>query len=147
MFYSAARLSAAILLALTGYVLSEFILADLPEWTSMPQFAQVNAGLGAIIGWRLLGTLAQERHFGTIGTGLTAAIILGLSILFVQAGRDMLERASSGWYNDPMEAILAMVSMALEHSKLMADPFAIASLVIGSVLSAAIAGFLARNWD
>jgi len=63
---TAARLMAALCLAVVGYVVSDMVVPLMPENTDFGRFHYVNAVLGALVGWLIMGPRG--------GRGPTAAI-------------------------------------------------------------------------
>lgn len=138
---TAARLVAALSLAVLAVVLSRLIMPLMPEGTDFGYFTWVNAALGVIVGWRLVGPRAAQGQFWGIANGLTGAAALVLLGLLLQGAATMFRLAHRNLYDDPFEAFAAVFTIALEYFFIMAVPQVLVAVLIGG----AVVGILAKR--
>lgn len=146
MTYTAARVIAAVLLALTGYVASQLIRDVMPEATAFGIFNYVNAVLGAIIGWIVIGSRTGRGYSNAISIGVTAGAVLIFWGLFLQASREMFALANKRRYDGPMEATVAVFQIGAEYFALMATPTILGAIAGGGIIAAICAEIAARKW-
>lgn len=146
MTYTAARLVAAILLAITGWLASQLIMPLMPEATAFGIFAYVNAALGAMVGWVVIGSRAGRGMSNAIGVGITAAVALIFWGLLVQSSREMFALANKRRYDGPIEAMVGVFEIGVEYLAIMATPTVIGALLVGGIVSAVLSERAARVW-
>ena len=146
MTYTASRVVAALFLAITGWVASRLIMPLMPESTSFGIFEYVNAALGAVVGWIVIGSRAGRGMSNAIGVGFTAGVVLTFWGLFLQASREMFALANRRRYDGPVEAIVGIFEIGIEYLAIMATPTVLGALALGGILSAVFAERAARVW-
>lgn len=143
---TAARLVAALCFALLGFVVSEQIKPLMPGDTQFGYFSQVNAAIGFIVGWLVVGRRAGRGGNAAIGNGLTGAAALTFWGLFIQAGREALRLTLDGRYREPVEAVVSIFQIGIEYFVIMATPTVLGTLAIGGIIGALIAEKTSRHW-
>lgn len=143
---TAGRLIAAILLAGLGFYVSQLIKPLMPEGTQFGMFDFVNSGLGAIMGWKVTGGRLGYGIQTGIGAGLTGAAALVFWGLLLNSGAVMVEKSLDKAYDGPMEAVVDVFTLMIEHGQIMATFEIISTLVIGGVVIGVIAEMGARRW-
>lgn len=146
MTYTAARLVAAIFLAITGWLASQLIMPLMPEATDFGIFEYVNAGLGAAVGWIVIGSRVGRGMSNAIGVGITSAVVLVFWGLFVQSAREMVALANKRRYDGPIEATVGVFEIGIEYLAVMATPAVLGALLLGGIVSAILAERAARVW-
>lgn len=143
---TAARLMAAICLALLGFVLSEMIMPLMPERSSFGYFVPTNMALGALAGWVVMGPRAGGGFVMGLSNGLTGTFILLLWGLATQSTLTMLKLSMQRRYDGLGEAVLAVLSIGAEYFLTMATiPIAIVVLV-GGAISGFVTNYAEQNW-
>jgi hypothetical protein len=147
MYPTAAKLVAALVLAATGYVTSEAVKPLLPEDTVFGMFSLVNAVLGLLCGWIIVGPRAGQGASYSLGAGLSGVAALAFWGLLVQAARQSFYLSLGRRFDGPMEAILDMLNQALEWGLLMLwHPPAAGALILGGAIAGLLSEFAALNW-
>ncbi|APG46812.1 TrgA family protein [Phaeobacter porticola] len=143
---TAARLIAALSMALVGIVVSFLIMPLMPEGTAFGYFVYVNAGLGAVIGWVWVGRHVGLGVVNAINNGLTGVGLLVLWGLFLQGAWEMFRLAMRNRYDDPFEALSAIFVIGLDFFFVMAVPHVLLALVIGGILAGLVTENAAARW-
>jgi hypothetical protein len=143
---TAARLVAALMLAATAALVSEMIKPLMPEGMDFGWFTWVNAGLGALCGWVVIGRRAGAGVGAAVGHGLTGLGALLFWAILLQAGYEMLRMSLRSRYGGPVEALEDMVRIAIDHAQFLLTPQLAAVLVAGGVLSGLAAEIANRHW-
>lgn len=143
---NAARLVAAVSLALLAFILSRLIMPLMPEGTGFGYFTHVNVFLGCLVGWIVVGKRAGRGTTSGINNGLTGVLALLFWGLFVQGVYEMMRQALRNRYDGPFEALLAIFEIAADYAMILITPAFIATLVIGGVLSGLATEFAWRRW-
>ena len=146
MTYTAARVVAALFLAITGWVASRLIMPLMPEATAFGIFEYVNAALGAAVGWIVIGSRTGRGMANAIGVGITSAVVLTFWGLFLQSSREMFALANKRRYDGPIEAVVGIFEIGVDYLMIMATPTVIGALVLGGILSAVFAERASRVW-
>lgn len=146
MMLTAPRLVAALLLAIVGFAVSELIKPLLPEGTQFGLFSFINAGLGAIVGWLVIGSRIGRGMAAAISHGLTGAAALMFWGLFTQSVYEMLRLSLRRRYDGPVEALSDVFRVGLEHGITMSTVPVLGTLFAGGVIAAVLAEISARHW-
>ena len=125
---TAARLVAAICLAIVAYIVSGMVMPLMPESTDFGNFVPVNVVLGLLAGWFILGPRAGRGTTAGINNGLTGIFVLMLWGIGVQACNEMFRLAMRNRYDGAMESIIAIFQIGAEFALI------IATVPIGLVL-------------
>ncbi|MFU8882064.1 MAG: TrgA family protein [Rhodobacterales bacterium] len=144
--FTAPRLVAALLLASVGFVTSELIKPLLDEGTQFGYFSFVNAALGFVVGWVVIGRRIGRGISAAISYGITGAAALIFWGLFSQSVNEMLRLSLRRRYKGPFEALTDMVRIFVEFGATIATPQVLGTLFIGGILAALLAEISARHW-
>jgi hypothetical protein len=143
---TAARLVAAILLALLAYVLSELVRPLMPEGTPFGSFNFINAFIGLCVGWVVMGPRAGRGTVPGINNGLTGTAVLFVWALGFHAATEMFRQAMRNRYDGPIEAVTAIFLIASEFGVKIAVPSVLLSALAGAIIVGIAVEFAARRW-
>ena len=143
---TAAKAIAALCLAALGYLASEVVKTLLPEIENFGRFSEINALIGAIVGWIIVGKRAGRGTKDAIGNGLTGVAALLFWTLFFHASLEMFDLALKRRFDGPVEAFSAIFEIAIEYMGLLMNPMMIATLLIGALLTGYFSEYAARRW-
>ncbi len=142
----AARLVAAICLAILAFIVSGQIVPLMPESTDFGYFVYVNVILGALVGWFVMGSRAGRGVTSAINNGLTGVMVFVLWGLFIQATNEMVRLAMRNRYDGPLEAVVDVFKIGAEYGLILLVPLVIGTLVVGAVLSGLATEVAWRKW-
>jgi len=142
----AARLVAALSLALIAFIVSGQIMPLMPEGTNFGWFTYVNMALGVLCGWIVMGKRAGRGTTSAINNGLTGVAALVFWGLFVQGTYEMVRLAMRNRFDGPLEALSAIFEIGLDYGITIFVPTVILTLLVGSVLAGLATEFAWRNW-
>ncbi|MCB1365166.1 MAG: TrgA family protein [Rhodobacteraceae bacterium] len=145
---NAARLVAALCLAVLAFVVSGQVKELFPEGTYFGNFTLVNVALGVIVGWLVMGrrTRTIPGIAPAINNGITGVAVLVFWGLFVQGIGAMVKLAMRNRYGGPFEAITDTFRIMSEYGLMILVPNIIATLAIGAVLAGFATQYAARMW-
>lgn len=143
---TAARLVAAILLAILGWVLSDIVRPLMPEGTSFGWFNYVNSFIGLCVGWTVVGTRVGRGFVSAINIGVTGAVVLILWALFVHSCYEMFRLAMRNRYDGPMEALTSIFIIGSEFGIMIATPTFFAVAVVGALVAGIAADAAGKRW-
>lgn len=146
MMFTAPRLVAAVLLAVVAVAASELIKPLMPEGTQFGMFSLVNAGLGALVGWIVIGKRIGRGISAAINNGLTGAAALLFWGLFTQSGNEMLRLSLRRRYKGPVEALTDMFRIGMEFAVTIATPAVLGTVILGAVVASVLAEVSSRYW-
>ncbi len=143
---TAAKLAAAILFGALAWWVSEMIKPLFPEGTDLGRFAEYNAALGAIIGWRVAGTRARTTWPNAVAYGITTAVEMVAVALLIYSTLRMLSQSTRMVYEGPIEALADVARMMLEDLRFVTSPEILVSLAVGGVVAGLATEWVARNY-
>jgi len=143
---TAARLVAAISLALVAWGVSQMVMARMAEITDFGWFVQVNIGLGLVVGWKLTGRQARPGLVATLNNGITSAVVLTVVALAVQGGYEMVRLSLNRRYHGLGEAIGGILQNMIDYAQVLANPEIPAALLLGGLFAAVATRFAAKMW-
>lgn len=142
----AARLVAALSLALIAFIVSGQIMPLMPEGTNFGWFTYVNVALGILCGWIVMGRRAGRGITPAINNGLTGVGVLIFWGLFVQGCYEMIRLAMRNRYDGPLEALSAIFRIGLDYGTTIFVPVVVLTLLVGSVLAGLATEYAWRTW-
>jgi hypothetical protein len=143
---TAARLIAALCLALLALVTSLQVVPLMPEGQDFGYFFHINIVLGLLTGWIYMGRRVGYGLVPAINNGLTGTAVMVLWALFIQGCWEMFDRAMRNHYGGPFEALLAILTLSIEFFFVIAVPSVLLPLVIGGCLAGILAEATYRRW-
>jgi hypothetical protein len=132
---TAARLMAAVCLAVVAYVVSLMVMPLMPESTDFGNFIPINIGLGLCVGWLVMGRRAGRGGTAAINNGLTGVFVLMFWGIGVQAANEMMRLAMRHRYDGPFESIVAVFQIGAEYALIVATVPIGVVLVVAAVVS------------
>ena len=145
-FPTAAKVVAGVLMALVAIIASEQIKPLMPDGTDFGIFTQLNAFLGFLVGWRVIGRRTGKGFVNAINLGFTAGAVLVMWGLFIQGCYEMFQRSMERRYDGAFEAVAAIFELMIEFAAYMADQALLTTLVAGSIFAGIAAEFAERRW-
>lgn len=143
---NAAKLTAALGMAILAFVVTGMIMALFEEETNFGWFTYINVILGFLVGWMVIGSRAGRGTVSAINVGLTAPVVLVFWGLFVQSCNEMVRIAMKNRYDGPFEALVSIFEIGAEWALLMTTIPVWATLLVGGVVVGLMAEFAWRSW-
>ncbi|MFX0547124.1 TrgA family protein [Roseovarius sp. S1116L3] len=143
---TAARLVAALSLGALGWLASDLVRPLMPEGTGFGWFNYVNAVLGLLCGWYVIGSRAGRGMIDALANGLTGVLALTIWAFFVQSLNLMLKQSLENKYSGPVQAVIGIFRNAIDYAEYLIDPTLIGVLLIGGMVCGVLAEMAARRW-
>lgn len=144
---TAAKLAAALAFAMVGFFAAETYRAELPEGIAGGTFALIVAAIGVLCGWLVMGPAAGRGYRAAAGTGVRTAFTTAFFALLLFSIERMIRKALQRQYGDsPMEAVVDVFSLMLQHGRLILTPEVLVALVAGGALGGLAAEWAGRRW-
>jgi hypothetical protein len=144
---TAAKLAAAIVFAIVGWIAANYFVPALGEDTQVGLFREVVALIGVFVGWRVMGPSVGKGYFEAAGSGLKTSVVYVFFALLLFSIYEMIQLSMSArGYDGPMEAVLDIFNLMLEHGLEMLTPEVIGTLVIGGILGGVITERTSKIW-
>ncbi|TDL84071.1 TrgA family protein [Palleronia sediminis] len=144
MFPTFAKLVAGVLFAALAWWISAEVAAMLESGRAGTVFGAVNAGLSFFMGWRILGRHAGVDLMTAIGFGITTAVAAAVVCIGAWAFHEMIGRSLDLFYDGPVEALEAMIEIALYDARLLGAPQILAALFGGGAVIGLVAGLVGK---
>lgn len=143
---TAAKMIAAIALAITGILTAGAVIPHMPEGQPIKWLYQVSIIVPIVAGWRVVGRLIGKGYRLSFNVGLYATVVATFFTLLFFAIGEMLKRSTRNQYDGPMDAIVNMFGVFLEYAVLLLNPGPAMYLVICAVILGPLAEFGHRKW-
>ncbi|MDJ1007440.1 MAG: TrgA family protein [Paracoccaceae bacterium] len=144
---TAGKLLGAATFGILIWLVSGLIPPLLPEGTPTPLLQPVNAAVGFVLGWTMVGRNAGDGIVATIGHASTTTVAVVFWCLVIWSGDEMLDRATRLLYDGPIEALQDMAVLALEYGRLVATPQIIGAMLLGTLICAVMTESAASRWS
>lgn len=143
---TAARLFAAIAMALVAFFAAEVIKPLRPDQTQWGHFTSVCIGFGVLVGWFDLGRLAGKGYGAAITNGVRSSAVLVFWCMLVFSIREMLLRSTSNRYKGVSEALEGTFVIVADFgaSVLRFEPLVV--LIVGGILAALMSEWASKRW-
>lgn len=145
------RLIAAVYFAGLAYFIAVAFREVMPQNTQFGQFNLLCVAIGAISGWRMMGSLVGKGYGHAPGAGVRTSITFVAWALLLCSVVLMVRKAFQKRYDDsPMAAIVDVFALALENGARMFDtqaPQILGLVVIGGAVGGLLAEWTKRRWD
>lgn len=145
----AARLVAALCLAVTGFFLSGLIMGmyeELKGETNFGWFIWVNVAVGIAVGWVSMGKRAGRGVSQAITNGITGVFLLILWGLFIQACNEMTRLAMKNRYDNAFEAIAAIFQIMAEWGLLLLTAPILGTSAVAAFVAGILTEYAWRTW-
>ncbi|MEM6385844.1 MAG: TrgA family protein [Pseudomonadota bacterium] len=142
-----AKLIGALTFMALAYFISDLIKPLLPEGTNVSRLSEINAIVGLLMGWRVMGKGAGHTYKQSFGYGLTTLAATAFWSLLIWSGYEMLQRSIRLYYDGPVEALQEMAELYVEYAKLAAVQQVIIPALIGALFVSWLTEYFARRWS
>lgn len=143
---TAARLVAAICLAIVAFIVSGMVMPLMPESTDFGYFVPLNIIIGLLAGWIVMGRRVGRGTTAAINNGLTGVFVMMLWGIGVQACNEMVRLAMKNRYDNAMEAIVAIFQIGAEFGLMIATVPIGLFLLVGAVVSGLVTEYAGNRW-
>lgn len=144
---TAARLAAALFLALTAFATAFAAVPLIPEHLGRGRIYEVSIVLALIVGWFPMGRNAGGGLFAGIANGITGGVILVFCAVFGFGFMRMWTLAFRKKYDTLMDAVAGFTTESLTYASYFQDLTVLSTVIIGSVLTGIIADVAARRFS
>lgn len=100
---------------------------------------------GVWSGWVVVGKRVGQGYSAAIGNGLTGTATLIFWIIFVISFVDMIEKSFRRSYDDPLEAIVNVFELGIEHALRLGQMDVIVAALVGGVIGGIVTEFFGRR--
>lgn len=143
---TAAKVVAAVFMAAVAWFVSGMVKGLLPEGTQTGLLSEINAVLGFIMGWTIIGSRAGDGYKAAVGYGWTAVVATIFWALVVWGGYEMTVNATRLRYDGPLEAINDFFQICVEYLAMMGTGEVIGTLLLGGAVAGMMAEWAGRRW-
>lgn len=141
------KLIAALTFAALAYFISDLIKPLLPEGTNVSSLSEINALVGLVMGWTVMGNGAGSTYRQSLGYGFTTLAATVFWCLLIWSGNEMLERSIKMYYDGPVEAVQEMAALYVEYARMAAVQEVMLPALVGAVFVSWLTEYFARRWS
>lgn len=142
-----AKLIGALTFMALAYFISDLIKPLLPEGTNVSRLSEINAIVGLLMGWRVMGKGAGKTYKQSLSYGLTTLAATAFWSLLIWSGYEMLQRSIKMYYDGPVEALQEMAALYVEYAKLAAVQEVVIPALVGAIFVSWLTEYFARRWS
>lgn len=142
----AAKLVAAIGMAVLAFLMSGQVMGLYPEDMNFGWFVLVNVCIGVLVGWFVLGTRVGHGAVSAINMGLTSTAVFVLWALFVQGANEMVRLAMRNRYDGVFEALTEIFTIGVEYALFMSTIQIWGTAIVGGVIVGLLTEYAWRTW-
>ena len=143
---TAAKLVAAILVAIVAFFAAQAVTALFPEGMYFGPFAPICAAIGGLVGWRVMGARVGKGMQVAAGSGVATSFVIVFWCLFVFSADELVKKSMSGRYDGPFDAVANGFGIAGGYAVMMVNPTVLAILVLGGLASGLAVEWVSRHW-
>ncbi len=143
---TAARMIAAVIFALIGYLVAGEVKPLLPEGQPTNYLLPVSVIIPALCAWRIMGRLMGRGYVSAINTGIYASACGVVFCLLAFALGEMLKRSMRKQYDGPFEAITGMFGIVFDYGLLLVNPTILGYLLVGGAVTGVISEWAYKRW-
>lgn len=144
---TAAKIVAAVALAIVMYVATVTYIPNLPEGTQVHQIREIAAAIGFACGWWIIGPRPGLTLTESLSTGLKGALVATFWTLMAAASYTMLKRSMRMMYDGVMDAVLGVFQQLVDFGALTFSPGVLGVVGIGGMMVGALARGASRRWS
>ena len=143
------KLIAAICFAALAYFISDLTkpLLEPTEGTLVGMLSPVNAFIGWLMGWTIMGKGAGNTYRQSLGYAFTTLAATFFWCLLFWSGHKMLGNSVNLRYDGPMEALQQMGALFFEYLALVWTQSIMIPAAVGTIFVAWLTEFFARRWS
>ena len=143
---TAAKAVAAASFAVAGWMTAHAYVPNMPVPTSVGFFRELTAALGAIVGWRVMGTSVGKGYVAAVGSGWKTMIIMVFFALLLFGIYEMLQLSVRMRYDRPMEAVVDVFNRMLERSVPLLSAGVLGVMAVGGGIAGMVTENASRRW-
>lgn len=141
------KLIGAIVFAALAYFITDLVKPLLPEGTPATWLSPVNALVGLVMGWTIMGKGAGRTYRQAFGFGFTTLAATAFWCLLIWSGYRMLQNSIRMRYDGPVDALQEMAQLFIDYGRLVAVDEVIFPAIVGTVFVSWLTEFFARRWS
>jgi drug/metabolite transporter (DMT)-like permease len=142
---TAAKLAALVLFGALAWAVSSLVARHFPEGSDPGRFAEVNAAVGAILGWRIAGSRGGTGWASAVGYGITATVVTVVVAAFLQCFAIMIRQSLRRLYDGPVEAVVDVFELMVRNGQHLLHAEVLLALALGGVLAGLLTEWVGRN--
>ncbi len=143
---TAAKLIGAAAFAVLAWLVSDLVMGELPEGSSAKWLHEVNAAIGLLMGWRVMGPRAGEGAVRAAGVGLSTVVATVFWCLLAWGGYQMTINSTRMRYDGPVEALQDMANLMVEYLFMIGTAPIVAAILLGGIFCGWLAEMAAQRW-
>lgn len=142
-----AKAAGAVTFAILAFGAATLLLPHLPQSDRGRWFALANAGVGAYIGWRVMGRMVGGDYRAAARAGIYTSVWLLLWSVSLFSVRLMAIRSMQGWYHSATDALTGVVAVAIGYFQMSLKVEVVGVLLLGGMAAGVVTEFVSRHWS
>jgi hypothetical protein len=133
--------------AALAWVISGMVMALIPDRQEFGLFQPVNALIGLLVGWFIVGSRLGVDYVTAMGIGFTGMATTVFWCLFAQSLNEMLRLALARRYDGALEATIALFKIAIDYAGHLVNGPVLIAATLGGMIAGVIAEYVHRRWS
>jgi hypothetical protein len=143
---TAAKLAGLVLFGALAWAVSLLVARHFPDGRSVGRFAEVNAAVGAVLGWSMAGSRGGTGWASAVGYGITATVATVLAAAFLQCFAIMIRQSLRKLYDGPVEAVTDVFNLMARNGQYLLHGDVLLTLALGGVLAGLVTEWFGRTF-
>lgn len=141
-----AKLMGALSFAVVGWLIANAYIPQMPEVEAVGFMREMVAAVGAIVGWRVMGSSVGKGYVAALGSGWKTVIVLVFFSLLMFGLYEMLLDSVKMRYAGPGEAIIDVFNKMMVRSRALLSWGCLGAAVIGGGIAGMLTENASRRW-
>lgn len=141
-----AKLAAALTFAVVGWITTNYYVPNMPDVEVAGNVREGVALIGAIVGWRVMGTSVGRGYLEAAGSGIKTAVMVVFFALLLFSLYEMLMNSVKMRYDGAFDAIMDVFTTMARRSQALLSVGVLASMIIGGIVAGLISENASRRW-
>lgn len=141
-----ARAIGAVTFMVVGWLLANAYVASLPFDMAVGYLREMTGLIGLLTGWIVMGSSVGRGYFAAAGSGWKTNIVIIFWALFLFSTYEMLIISTKMRYDGPMEAVVDIFALMLDHSRIMLAVDFLLVFFVGGAIAGMLTESAARRW-
>lgn len=144
---TAAKLFAALGLAIVLYLATAAYIPGLPEGMQVGRIREIAALVGFFSGWWLVGSKPGRSLSEAASTGVKGSVIACFWVLVFASGYQMIKRSLNMMFDGVFDAVLGVFEQMIELGAYLFVPNVMGLLLGGGMAVGAVTLWASRRWS
>jgi hypothetical protein len=143
---TAAKATGAASFAILGWMIANAYVPGMPDAGAAGGIREYAGGIGAIVGWGVMGNSVGNKYIDSIGYGWKTAVVLVFVATMSFSIYEMLLQSTRMVYDGPIEAIADIFLRMFDRTKALLTFSVLTTMIVGGAVAGLLTEGASRRW-